>query len=709
MTTREIDHSDLALLSGGRHYDPHRFLGLHEREIRLWRPGASSIFLEVEGKTVEAAKISEEGLFVYSLKEKIDCSNYRVYHQSSLLAHDPYAFLPTIGEMDAFLFGKGCHYELYNVLGANIKTVNGVQGVSFAVWAPNAERVSLIADFNHFDGRLNPMRSMGASGIWELFVPGLVQGEKYKFEILTKSGDLLVKSDPFAFYSEMRPNNASVVADYHSFPWTDSGWMETRKKGFLDRPINVYEVHLGSWKRGGEKFLGYRDLAHELAAYCKEMGFTHVELLPVMEHPLDESWGYQVTGFFAATSRYGFVADFQYFVNHMHEREIGVILDWVPAHFPMDSFSLINFDGTALYEHEDPRKGIHPHWHTAIFNYGRKEVSNFLIASALYWIEQMHADGIRVDAVASMLYLDYGREDGAWIPNSDGSNFNLEAIELLKHLTSIVHVRNAGVLMIAEESSSYQGVTHIEGLGFDLKWNMGWMNDTLRYMHRDPIFRSYHQNELTFHLLYLFSERFISVLSHDEVVHGKGSLISKMPGPDWQKFANVRLLYSYMMGLSGKKLLFMGGEIGQWSEWNVAQSLDWHLLQYTPHRGLQKMVADLNHFYLSHNQCWAKDFDWTGYEWVDFADSSNSVISFLRKADGKNPLLFIHHFSPEFISGYGIPLKNVKKIVEVFNTDAEKYGGSDQRNREVAIFPNYVTLNLSPLATMIFEVEFVKD
>lgn len=697
---------DLKLLSNCSHFDPHRFLGLHNQEIRLWRPGASAIYLEVLGQTREARKLSEEGLFVYSLEKKIGPLDYRIYHQSGKLCFDPYVFLPTIGELDLFLFNKGCHYELYKFLGANIKTFDGVEGTSFAVWAPNAKRVSLVADFNHFDGRLSPMRSLGASGIWELFVPGISQGEKYKFEILTKTDQLLIKSDPVAFYSEMRPNTASVVADLNAYSWKDDGWIKHRKHLPLDRPFNVYEVHLGSWKKESHHFPGYRQIADELGAYCKRMGFTHVELLPVMEHPLDESWGYQVTGFYSVTSRYGTVSDFQYFVDHMHALGIGVILDWVPAHFPMDDFALHRFDGTALYEHEDPKKGIHPHWQTAIFNYGRREVSNFLIASALFWVKQMHVDGIRVDAVASMLYLDYGRKEGEWIPNPDGSNYNLEAIEFLKHLNSVVHEREKGVVMIAEESSSYQGVTHFEGLGFDLKWNMGWMNDTLRYIHRDPIFRKYHQNELTFSLLYAFSERFISVLSHDEVVHGKGSLLSKMPGPDWQKFANVRLLYSYMMGHPGKKLFFMGGELGQWAEWNCNSSLDWHLLQYPLHQGLAKMVEELNRLYLERDQFWEKDFDWTGYEWVDFADADRSVVSYLRKSSAKNPLLFVHHFSPEFYPDYGIPVKGVKKIVEIFNSDAEKYGGSGQINETIRIFDSHVELRLSPLATMIIEVEF---
>lgn len=683
------DSPDLLLLAEGRHYDPHRFLGLHNGVIRLWRPGADKIYLEVLGQIVEAAKVDDLGLFEYICQKPIGPHDYRVYFPSGLLAHDPYSQLPTIGEMDAFFFNKGCHYGLYNILGANVK--NG--GTQFAVWAPNAVGISLIADFNHWDGRLCPMRSMGASGIWELFIPGVGQGEKYKFEIRTREGLLRIKSDPVGFFSELRPLTASVVYDINAYPWRD--W----KKPALNGPINIYEVHLGSWKWYGKEFPNYREIAVDLAKYCKEMGFTHVELMPIMEHPLDESWGYQVTGFFAVTSRYGTPSDFQFFVDHMHQEGIGVILDWVPAHFPTDDYSLNRFDGTALYEHEDPRKGMHPHWQTAIFNYGRKEVSNFLIASALFWLDKMHIDGLRVDAVASLIYLDYGRKAGEWIPNPDGSNFNIDAIEFLKHLNAVVHERFPGVLMIAEESSSYAGVTHSEGLSFDLKWNMGWMNDTLRYFSRDPIYRKFHQNDLTFSMLYVFSEKFMSVLSHDEVVHGKRSLLAKMPGPDWQKFANLRLLYSYMICHPGKKLTFMGSEVAPWKEWDCKSNIDWHLLEYAFHHGVFEMVRELNRFYLEHPALWANDFDWQGYEWIDFADSERSIISYIRKGDGKS-LAIVHNFTPEFHAEYCIPLKGVKKVREVFNTDAAKYGGSNQINGEKDGF----CIALAPLATQIFEV-----
>ncbi len=692
---------EFPLLAGGNHANPHRLLGLHDtptgQVIRLFRPEAEKIHLEVLGEIVEAKKVNSLGLFEYIPLKKIGPDDYRIYHSSGLLAKDPYAQKLFIGEMDLFLFNKGCHYDLYSVLGANVK--NG--GTQFALWAPNATRVSLIADFNHWDGRLSPMRSVGSSGIWELFVPGVGQGEKYKFEIRTREGYLRIKSDPFAFYSQLRPLNASIVFDVNAYSWQDAKWQNPPLNG----PIHIYEVHLGSWKPFGKEFPNYRELAVDLAKHCKEMGFTHVELMPILEHPLDESWGYQVSGFFAATSRYGTPADFQYFVDHMHEKGIGVILDWVPAHFPTDDHSLNRFDGTALYEHEDPRKGIHPHWQTAIFNYGRKEVSNFLIASALFWLDKMHIDGLRVDAVASLIYLDYGRNPGEWIPNPDGSNFNVEAIEFLKHMNAIVHERFPGALMIAEESSSYAGVTHKEGLGFDLKWNMGWMNDTLSYFSKDAIYRKFHQNHLTFSLLYVFSEKFLSVLSHDEVVHGKGSLLSKMPGPDWQKFATLRLLYSYMMCHPGKKLAFMGIELAPWNEWDCKANLDWSLLEHSFHKGMFEMVRDLNQYYLKEKALWAKDFEWQGHEWIDFSDTQNSVISYLRKSADKT-IACVHNFTPEFHSEYQLPLKNVKQMKEVFNSDALQYGGSNQLNAEVRIEEEAVCFALAPLAAQIFEVEW---
>jgi 1,4-alpha-glucan branching enzyme len=706
LSLRYIELMERILSEIFRH-DPHSILGLQTvgegQLIRLFRPGANELQLEVKGETVFAEKVSDQGLFEFRLKEKIGATDYRVYHASGLLAHDPYAFWPSIGEMDLYMFNKGCHYNCFALLGANFLTHQEVRGVRFAVWAPNAARVSLIADFNHWHGRTCPMRSMGVSGIWELFVPGLQSQEKYKFEIETQEGYYRVKSDPVAFYSQLRPDTASVVWDVGAYSWHDEAWMEKKRHKSVNEPMVIYEVHLGSWKNYGKEFPNYREIAVDLANYCKENHFTHVELLPVMEHPLDESWGYQVTGFYAVTSRYGTPSDFQFFVDHMHQEGIGVLLDWVPAHFPTDDSSLNRFDGTALYEHEDPRKGMHPHWGTAIFNYGRKEVSNFLIGSALFWIDRMHIDGLRVDAVASIAYLDYGRKSGEWIPNPDGSNFNVEGIDFLKHLNAVIHERHKGVMMIAEESSSYRGVTHAlqeEGLGFDLKWNMGWMNDTLSYFATDPFFRKHRHSDLTFSLLYAYSEKFMPVLSHDEVVHGKKSLLSKMPGPDWQKFANLRLLYSYMMCHPGKKLLFMGGELGQWTEWDCKGELDWALLGFPLHQGMQRMVRELNELYRNQKALWERDFDWRGYEWVDFADWEKSLISYFRKSETEE-LLCIHHFTPEYWPEYTLPIRGRVKLKEIFNSDWECYGGSGKCNP--GIIENN-TLNIPPLSTMVFEV-----
>ncbi|MBS4163667.1 1,4-alpha-glucan branching enzyme GlgB [Candidatus Protochlamydia amoebophila] len=702
------------------HHQPHAFLGLHSffegsKVIRLWRPNAQQIFLELFGNIVEAKRIHEMGIFECIVPSHTTAIDYKIFHQNGKLHFDPYAFLPTFGEVDQYLFGKGVHYELYHQMGGRLATHQGTQGVKFAVWAPNAKSVSLMADFNHWDGKVNPMRIMGYSGVWELFVPGLQEGEKYKFEIHTQQGERILKSDPYALSSELRPATASKIANIERFQWQDQAWMEQKKtKNWTSLPMNIYEVHLGSWKKkdSNSEFLNYRELAHELTAYCLDMGFTHIELLPIQEHPLDESWGYQVTGFYAPSSRFGHPEDFQYFVNYLHQHQISLILDWVPGHFPTDAFSLARFDGSALYEHADPRQGYHPHWHTNIFNFGRHEVSNFLIANALYWLEIMHVDGLRVDAVASMLYLDYGREENEWIPNDVGGKENLHAIEFLKHLNSIVHSKCPGSLMIAEESTSFTGVTHsVEkgGLGFDLKWNMGWMNDTLRYFSKDMLFRNYHHHDLTFGLVYAFSEKFISVFSHDEVVHGKKSLLSKMPGDMWQQFANLRLLISYMICQPGKKLLFMGAEIGQWNEWNCKSELEWFLLQFPTHAGIHKFVQEINHFYLKQPALWQKDFSHESFEWVDFADMHNSVISYVRKG-GTERLLCVHNFTPLYHSDYVLNLNQFEHIEEIFNSDAEKFGGSGKHNLNPEIIRNEVRsviglrLILAPLATLIFKL-----
>lgn len=697
-------------------HDPHQFLGLHphdakEKIIRLYRPGAQSVHLELFGSIVEAKPLNNAGYFACFVPHETTYKDYRIFHQNGLLAHDPYAFTPTFGAIDAYLFNQGVHYRLYSVLGAHLCEHQGIRGAKWLVWAPNAKSVSLVADFNFFDGRLNPMRSMGQCGVWELFVPAVSEGEKYKFEIRTSEGKLSLKSDPFATSSQLRPATASLLCDVDHFSWSDEEWMNRR--GNLKNssyPLNIYEVHLGSWKRDRGRFANYKQLALELAGYCKEMGFSHVELMPVMEHPLDESWGYQVTGFFAASSRYGTAQDFQAFVNHLHNEGIGVIIDWVPAHFPTDEHSLARFDGSYLFEHHDARKGYHPHWGTFIFNYGRYEVSNFLIASALFWCDKMHIDGLRVDAVASLLYLDYGRREGEWIPNVYGGKENLEAIEFLKHLNAVLHEKFPSVLTFAEESTAYRGVTHpLEhgGLGFDYKWNMGWMNDTLRYFQKETIHRSYHQNDLTFGLLYAFSEKFILPFSHDEVVHGKAALLSKMPGDEWQKFANLRLLYSYMMCQPGKKLIFMGAELGQWKEWNSQEEISWELLQYDRHQKLQYFFKQINHFYHAFKPLWERDFDFSGFEWVDFSDHDNCTISYLRKAQ-ESTLLCVHNFSPNYVPIYFLKLYNVCHILEVFNSDREEYGGSGKINKTVSIAHEArgIEIKLAPLATMIFEVKF---
>jgi len=711
-------YENLNRIVHGSHYDPHTILGLHdisenEKVIRIWRPGASKLFFELFGEIVEARKIHDAGIFEYSVPGDTMANDYRIFHQNGLLVHDPYAFLPTFGELDQYLFGKGVHYQLYKAMGGRLCIHQGITGVKFSVWAPSARNVALVADFNFWDGRVNPMRSLGQSGVWEIFIPGLKEGEKYKFEIKKQSGDIILKADPYGTSCELRPATASVVSNIEQFSWEDSAWITKRTQlKNKPQPMNIYEVHLGSWKKREGYFLNYRELAEKLGEYCVELGYTHVELLPIQEHPLDESWGYQVSSFYAVTSRFGTPEDFQYFVNYLHLKGIGVILDWVPGHFPTDDFSLGRFDGTSLYEHEDPRQGYHPHWGTYIFNFGRHEVVNFLIANALYWFDVMHIDGLRVDAVASMLYLDYGREHGEWIPNKYGTKENIEVIEFFKHLNSIVHQHYPGIFTIAEESTSFMGVTHsVEhgGLGFDMKWNMGWMNDTLRYFSKDMIFRHYHHNDLTFGLLYAFSEKFILVLSHDEVVHGKGNLISKMPGDMWQKFANVRLLISYMMCQPGKKLLFMGGEIGQWNEWNCKAEVEWPLLQFPTHQGIQRMVKEINHFYLQSPGLWERDFDYRGFEWVDFSDVKNSVISYLRKGSSEQ-FLCVHNFTPSYFHEYVIRLGHINSIREVFNSDAEHYGGSGKCNRSPDILynsqgnPEGVSIQLAPLATMVFRI-----
>lgn len=594
-----------------------------------------------------------------------------------------------LSDFDLYLIGEGTHYKSYEKLGAHIRKIKGKNGVHFAVWAPNAEIVSVIGDFNKWNKKRHPMRLSGNSGIWELFIPGIGEGEIYKFWVKSKFNNYAQeKADPYGFCFEVRPKSASIVADISKYKWTDHEWMTQRQgKNWLESPVSVYEVHLGSWVRIAEennRFLTYRELAQNLIPYVKEMGYTHIELMPVMEHPLDESWGYQVVGYFAPTSRFGAPEDFMYFVDQCHLNNIGVILDWVPAHFPKDPHGLASFDGTCLYEHADPRKGEHRDWGTLIFNYGRNEVSNFLISNVLFWLEKYHIDGLRLDAVASMLYLDYSRQPGDWLPNIHGGNENLEAITFLKKFNEVVHQQHPGVLTIAEESTAWTMVsrpTYLGGLGFSLKWNMGWMHDTLVYFTKDPVHRKYHHNNLTFSLIYAFTENFVLVLSHDEVVHGKRSVLDKMPGDFWQRFANLRLLYGLMYSHPGKKLLFMGGEIGQWVEWRFNESLEWQLLQYEPHLKLQKYVKDLNALYKQEPALYEIDFHHTGFEWIDFYDWEHSAVSFMRKA--KNPDDFVVvalNFTPVPRGSYriGVPKEGFYK--ELINSDSGIYWGSNTGN-----------------------------
>jgi 1,4-alpha-glucan branching enzyme len=683
------------------HRSPHQLLGMHPLGdgsgvvVRAFLPWADKVEIHptVEKKmpVIPLKRIHEAGVF-----EGQSTGAQKVYAYDLVVTdpqgrrhqfRDAYSFLPTLGETDLYLFGQGNENRIHDKLGAQLRVIDGVPGTSFAVWAPNAQRVSVVGDWNGWDGRCHPMRLLGVSGVWEIFIPGVREGALYKFEIRNAHGAIVLKTDPYGFFFEAAPKNSSIVWDTRKFTWSDADWMERRKKRDpLRSPMSVYEVHIGSWrKKNALESLSYRELAGPMVEYVKKMGFTHVELLPVAEHAFYPSWGYQVTGFFSPTTRYGTPDDFQYFVNAMHEAGIGVLMDWVPAHFPRDDWALANFDGTALYEHEDPRKGAHQDWGTLIFNFGRHEVRNFLTANALYWCERFHIDGLRVDAVASMLYLDYSRKEGEWIPNEFGGRENLEAVSFLKHFNHVVHTEQPGVVTIAEESTAWPMVSrppYLGGLGFSLKWNMGWMHDTLNYFKKDPIHRKYHQNDLTFAMLYHGNENFVLPLSHDEVVHGKGSLNRRMPGDDWQKFANLRTLLAYQWLFPGKKLMFMGGEFGQVDEWNANASLDWWLLDAGPfHSGLQRFVADLNRVYSAHASLWQSDYDPEGFFWVDCSDHENSVLSFMRQTrDHSSRVLVVLNLTPVLRTGYRLGVPEGGKWLEVINSDAGIYGGSNQGN-----------------------------
>jgi 1,4-alpha-glucan branching enzyme len=693
----------ISALVEGNHQNPFELLGPHQvREdgqdltfVRAYLPNVAEAWLlhNDDLNSQPMRLIHPAGLYeaVYPSGSETGAGNYQIRiadeQGQTTVMDDPYSFPPLLTDYDIHLMAEGNHWDAYERLGAHLRTIDGVSGVNFALWAPNATSISVIGDFNNWDARSHQMRKHGPSGFWELFVPGLEAGANYKFRVRHPEGEV-EKCDPYGFYAEVPPRTASIVADLNSYEWNDAEWIERRKAANpLEQPVSIYEVHLGSWKQCDKHENGwanYRDLAHQLSEYCLEMGYTHIELMPISEHPYTGSWGYQTVGYFATTSRYGSPEDFMYFVDHMHQCGLGVIIDWVPAHFPKDDHGLRRFDGTALYEHEDPRLGEHPDWGTLIFNYGRNEVRNFLLSNALFWLDKYHIDGLRVDAVASMLYLDYSREADEWVPNKHGGRENLEAIDLLRIFNEQVHLQHPGVMTIAEESTAWGGVsrpTYTGGLGFTLKWNMGWMNDTLRYMRKDPIHRTHHHDELTFSLIYAFTENFCLPFSHDEVVHGKGALLDQMPGDLWQKFANLRMLYSYMWTHPGKKLLYMGNDFGQWKEWDHESSLQWDLLEWDTHQGIKRMMADLNKLYQNEPALYEVDFEEGGFEWLDCHSRDDSVLVYMRKAkDPDDQLIVCCNFTPTTREKHRVPLTEPGFYDEVFNSDSEFYGGSNQGN-----------------------------
>ncbi len=714
--------SALDALAAGRHSNPFALLGPHlengERRVRCLLPHATSVSMtDLKGNVIASMdRIHDGGIFVATLPPRYRRYRLRVLTGSGEQQdiEDPYRFPSTLGELDLYLLGEGSHREIYRKLGSQCTKLAGIQGTRFAVWAPNARRVSVIGDFNQWDGRRHVMRLHPGNGIWEIFLPEVTSGAKYKYELLDRAGNLLpLKSDPFAHFFEAPPNNASVVYQTR-YRWRDDDWMSRRSPvPALDRPLSIYEVHLGSWRRNtleGNRSLTYREHARELVSYVANLGFTHVELLPVTEHPFDGSWGYQPIGLYAPTQRFGEPDEFRFLVDQCHQAGIGVIIDWVPAHFPRDEHGLRRFDGTALYEHEDPRKGEHADWGTLIFNFGRREIINYLIGSALYWIEEFHIDALRVDAVASMLYLDYSRKDGEWLPNEFGGNENLEAVEFLRRLNREIHAR--GGISFAEESTAWPAVsrpTDYGGLGFTYKWNMGWMNDTLSYMGEDPVHRRYHHDKMTFGLVYAFNENFVLPLSHDEVVHGKRSLLGRMPGDEWQKLANLRAYFALMYCHPGKKLLFMGSELAQWEEWGHDRSLDWHLLEQPRHRGIQRLVQDLNSLYRRTPALHQVDFDPQGFEWIDWQERDASVFSWIRRERSSEFVVCVANLTPVIRYDYRIGVPQGGRYVELLNTDSLVYGGSNSGNSGVVVAraqsshgnPYCLSLTLPPLATLI--------
>jgi 1,4-alpha-glucan branching enzyme len=717
-----LDH-ELTRLLEARHHDPFAVLGRHqagqETVVRAFLPHSLTVTI-LEGMR-PLARIGTSDLFEWRGKGDDLPSHYRLAwvdgdHREHVV-HDPYTYPPQLADFDLHLFSEGRHWHAYRMLGAREHQVDGVAGVLFAVWAPTAERVSVTGDFNRWDGRCHPMRVHPGHGVWELFIPGLGADALYKFEIRNRdSGQVFAKTDPYGQRFELRPRTAAIVPARTPYDWADQEWMAQRsRRDWQHAPMSVYEVHAGSWQRDPEGgFLDYRELAHRLVDYVRWMGFSHIELLPIAEFPYDPSWGYQATGYYAPTSRFGSPDDFRYFVDHCHRHGIGVIIDWVPAHFPKDAHALAKFDGSALYEHEDPRLGEHQDWSTLIFNFGRNEVKNFLLSSALFWLEEFHVDGFRVDAVASMLYLDYSRREGEWIPNRHGGRENLEAIAFLQETNRVVHEQCPGILMIAEESTSWPLVsrpTYVGGLGFDLKWNMGWMNDTLRYMAHDPVHRGYHQDLLTFSMLYAFTENFVLPFSHDEVVHGKGSMLTKMPGDGWQRFANLRALYAYQFTHPGKKLLFMGTEWGQGREWDSTGVLDWQALDHPPHQGLQWLVRDLNRLYHGSPVLHRQEFEGQGFEWIDCHDTSQSVLCYLRRG-GDAFMVVVVNLTPVPRHGYRIGVPAPGRYEEVLNSDADCYGGSNLGNGDRELWtdeapwmgrPCSLTLTLPPLAVLVLK------
>lgn len=727
--SQEIQES----IINGSHGDPFSVLGLHTESVngkkkllvRVFRPDAASVTLRITGKDKDVAlkRVHPDGIFEYVFPRRKKKFPYTLLIQfddgSEFESPDPYAFGSMISDFDLQLWGEGNHYRSYEFMGAHSREADGIQGVHFVVTAPSADRVSVVGSFNNWDGRIHRMRKHHDQGLWELFIPGIKEGDYYKFEIKSPVQEPpLLKADPYATCAELRPGTASIHCSTGGYDWNDEKWMEEREQlQAPSRPINIYEVHPGSWRRKvGEEpgYLSYRELADQLVPYLEEMNFTHVELLPVAEHPYDPSWGYQITGYFAPTSRFGKPEDFMYFVDRCHQAGIGVLIDWVPAHFAKDDHGLRRFDGTGLFEHDDPRKGEHKDWGTCIFNYGRTEVQNFLISNAVYWCDKFHIDGLRVDAVASMLYLDYSRDEGEWIPNKYGGRENIEAIDFLRNVNDTLHKEFPGVITFAEESTSWGGVTRpteTGGLGFDFKWNMGWMNDSLAYIEKDPLYRKYHQDQLTFSLIYAFSEKFTLPFSHDEVVHMKQSMLSKMPGDDWQKFANLRLIYTYMYTHPGKNLLFMGSEFGQWGEWSEDRSLDWHLLGWDTHSGVKQLVADLNRLSIEKKPLHEVDFDWTGFEWIDISDADNSIISYIRRA--RNPedyLVVILNFTPTVHHGYKIGVPEAGDYEVILNSDSEFYGGSNAGSEQLTAVDGewhgqeaHIECTVPPLAGMILK------